>query len=62
MRSNIVIDDELLADAQRISGLSTKRETVEYAVRELVCRRDRKQVLGLRGKVEGDLGRCRRSS
>jgi Arc/MetJ family transcription regulator len=64
MRTNIVIDDELLAEAQRLSGISTKRATVEFALQELVRRRARRKVLDLQGRVdwEGDLRKSRRSA
>lgn len=62
MRTNIDIDDELLAEAQRVAGTRTKRATVEYALRELVRRKDRRSVLELRGSVtwEGNLEESRR--
>lgn len=62
MRTNIDIDDEVLAEAQRIAGTSTKRATVDYALRELIRRRQRCAVLELRGTVEwsGDLDDSRR--
>src|SRR5207244_11977073 len=47
VRTNIVIDDELLAEAQRLCGASTKRATVEFALQELVRRRERRKVLDL---------------
>ncbi len=61
MRTNIEINDELLAEARRLTGLSTKRETVDYALRELVARQRRRDLLDLRGKVhwDGDLGASR---
>jgi Arc/MetJ family transcription regulator len=61
MRTNIDIDDELLAAAQEIAGTSTKRATVEYALRELVRRKDRQRVTKLMGTVswEGDLDAMR---
>jgi Arc/MetJ family transcription regulator len=52
MRTNIDIDDELLAEAAKIAGTKTKKDTVDYALRELILRRDRKEILKLRGKVE----------
>jgi len=62
MRTNIVIDDELMARAQELAGTSTKRETVEVALRELVQRRGQRKMLDLAGKItwEGDLGEMRR--
>jgi len=57
MRTNIDIDDQLLARAQELARTPTKKATVEYALRELVRRRERSKVLELRGTVdwEGDL-------
>jgi Arc/MetJ family transcription regulator len=62
VRTNIDIDEELLAAAQRIAGTTTKRSTVEYALRELVRRKERQAILRLRGKVDwaGDLESSRR--
>jgi Arc/MetJ family transcription regulator len=61
MRTNIEIDDELLDTAREVSGTVTKRATVEYALRELVRRRSRQDLLSLRGRVrwEGDLAESR---
>jgi Arc/MetJ family transcription regulator len=61
MRTNIDIDDDVLREAQRITGARTKRETVDLALRELVARNRRLGILDLRGKVhwEGDLDASR---
>jgi Arc/MetJ family transcription regulator len=61
MRTNIDIDDELLAKAAEVAGTTTKRATVEYALTELVRRKDRRAILRLKGEVawEGDLDRSR---
>lgn len=57
MRTNIEIDDEVLAEVRRLTGVRTKREAVDLALRELVARYRRAEILTLRGKVrwEGDL-------
>ena len=62
MRTNIEIDDAVLNEAQRLVGTKTKRETVDFALRELVARHHRLGVLDLRGRVrwEGDLAESRR--
>lgn len=62
MRTNIDIDAEMLSEAQRLIGTRTKRETVDFALRELVARHRRIGVLDLRGRVrwEGDLDESRR--
>ena len=61
VRTNIDIDDELLARAAAVAGTKGKKATVEYALRELVRRRERQKVLELRGRVvwEGDLDESR---
>ncbi len=61
MRINIVIDDELMAEAQRLTGILTKRETVEQALRELVRLKRQEAVRRERGRLrwEGDLYRSR---
>jgi Arc/MetJ family transcription regulator len=63
MRTNIDIDDELLAQAAEVAGTTTKRATVEYALAELVRRKDRRAILRLKGEIawEGDLDRSRLS-
>ena len=62
MRAKIEIDDEVLREAQRLIGANTKREAVDFALRELVARHRRLGILDLRGRVhwEGDLAVTRR--
>jgi len=52
MRTNIEIDDELMAEAMERSGLKTKRAVVDAALRELLRRRAFDSLMSLRGKVE----------
>lgn len=61
MRTNIVIDDELMAEAIKATGLKTKREVVERGL-NLILQQNRQQaVRKLRGKLhwEGDLDKMR---
>lgn len=51
MRTNIVLDDHLVAEAFRHSRAKTKRELVHEALRELVRVRRRKSLLDLKGKI-----------
>ncbi len=52
MRTNIVIDDELMEEAFKMSGgVSTKKELVELALREFVDTRKRRDLRELRGRV-----------
>jgi Arc/MetJ family transcription regulator len=63
MRTNIVIDEELMKKGIRYTGLRTKKELVNYALQELIQRKERKEILRLKGKLhwEGDLEELRRS-
>jgi len=57
MRTNIVIDDKLMNDTLRATGLKTKREAVELGLRTLLRLRQQEEIRRLRGKLawEGDL-------
>ena len=61
MRTNIVIDDKLMRETLRATGLKTKREAVEAALRALLRMSKQGQIRGLRGKLDwqGDLGAMR---
>ena len=63
MRTNIVIDEELMKKGIRYTGLRTKKELVNYALLELIQRKERREILRLKGKLhwEGDLEEMRRS-
>jgi Arc/MetJ family transcription regulator len=54
MPTNLNIDDHLLNEAVRLSGKSTKRETVNAALAEYVSRRKQRRILDLFGKLEWD--------
>lgn len=57
MRTNIDIDDRLMAEALRAGGLKTKKATVEAGLRLLVQTRAQGRIRALRGKLhwEGSL-------
>jgi len=52
MRTNIVLDDELVAEAFKYSNATTKRDLVNQALKDFVSRYKRKNILELVGKVE----------
>ena len=62
MRTNVVIEDDLMEEALKVSGLKTKREAVEEGLRLLVQTRRQKRIKRLRGKLEweGSLDDMRR--
>lgn len=51
MRTNIVLDDELVEEAFRHSDAKTKRELVDRALREFVDNHKRKDIKELRGQI-----------
>jgi Arc/MetJ family transcription regulator len=61
MRTNIVIDDTLFAEAKSLSNLKTKKKIIEDAIKTYIAHLKRQNVIGLFGKVEweGDLNEMR---
>ncbi|MBE0486390.1 type II toxin-antitoxin system VapB family antitoxin [Marinobacter sp.] len=61
MRTNIVIDDQLMAEALKASGYKTKKEAVEQGLKLLVQLSKQQEIRKLRGKInwEGDLDEMR---
>jgi Arc/MetJ family transcription regulator len=57
MRTNIVIDDKLMQDTLRVTGLKTKREAVELGLRTLLRQGKQAQLRQLKGELswESDL-------
>lgn len=61
MRTNIVIDDRLMADVLKLTGLKTKREAVELSLKTLRQLRKQGNIRRFRGKLkwEGELEEMR---
>ena len=61
MRTNIVIDDKLMEDTLRATGLKTKREAVELGLRTVLRLRQQEDIRRFRGKLnwQGDLDAMR---
>ena len=61
MRTNVVIDDKIMKKAKNYTGLKTKKEVINFALQELIKRKERKEILKLAGKLhwEGDLNKMR---
>lgn len=51
MRTNIVLDDQLVEEAVKVSKAKSKREVVHLALKEFVENRKRLNLMDLRGKV-----------
>ncbi len=61
MRTNVVIDEKIIKKAKKYTGLKTKKDVINYALRELIKRKERKEILKLAGKLqwEGNLDEMR---
>ena len=61
MRTNIVIDDKLMAEAIKLSQLKTKKAVVETGLRLLILIKKQERIKSLRGKLNwvGDLEKMR---
>ncbi len=61
MRTNVVIDDNLMDEALRVSHLKTKKDAVEEGLKLLVQRKKQENIKSLCGKLqwEGDLEEMR---
>jgi Arc/MetJ family transcription regulator len=57
VRTNIVLDDQLLAEAQRLTGIKTKKGVIEEALRVLLRLKQQEAIKAWRGKLPwtGDL-------
>jgi Arc/MetJ family transcription regulator len=64
MRTIIVIDDKLMRDTFRVTGLKTKREVVEQGLRTLLRLSKHAEIRRFRGKLDwqGDLNAMRSDS
>ena len=52
MRTNIVLDDKLVKEAIMLTGITTKRELVDVALRELIRVKRKKNLFDLAGQID----------
>ncbi len=52
MRTNIVIDDDLMTNALKITGFKTKRDVVEEGLKLIILRQNQQAIRELRGKIK----------
>jgi Arc/MetJ family transcription regulator len=60
-RTNVVLDDKLVSECQKATGIKTRRALIDYALQELLRRQRQKRALRLKGTIswEGDLAAWR---
>jgi Arc/MetJ family transcription regulator len=56
MATNLALDDNLLAVAQKVGGMKTKKDTVNAALKEFIERRRQEEIISLFGTIEWDSG------
>jgi Arc/MetJ family transcription regulator len=63
LRTNIELDERLVDEAMKLTHMKTKKELVNYAIRELISKAKRKKLLELEGRVKwtGNLAEMRKS-
>ena len=61
MRTNIVIDDDLMNRVLKLTGIKTKREAVEVGLKTLLRLKTQEKIRNYRGKLDwvGDLNEMR---
>ncbi|MCE7057748.1 type II toxin-antitoxin system VapB family antitoxin [Algoriphagus sp. AGSA1] len=64
MRTTIEIDDKLMEEAMKVSGLTIKKATVEEGLRLILRLKKQKRIKAFRGKMkwEGDMDKMRTGS
>nr|ABL97516.1 hypothetical protein HOT0_07D09.0004 [uncultured marine bacterium HOT0_07D09] len=57
MKTNIIIDEQLIANALKVTGLKTKKEVIEMGLKTLIDLKKQEQIKQFKGnlKWEGDL-------
>ncbi|MCH8156625.1 MAG: type II toxin-antitoxin system VapB family antitoxin [Nitrospinae bacterium] len=63
LRTNIEMDEKLVAEGLKLTQLKTKKDLVNYALQELVSKKKRKKLLAMEGQVAwtGNLREMRKS-
>jgi len=61
-RTNIILDDNIVEEAKELTSFKTKREVIDFALRELIKQLRRKKLLAVRhkGMWQGDLSKWRK--
>jgi Arc/MetJ family transcription regulator len=60
-RTNVVLDDDLIEDCIKATGIKTRKALIDHALRELLRRENQTKILALKGNIdwEGNLDEWR---
>ncbi len=53
-RTNIVLDDKLVENCLKATGINTRKALIDYALKELLRHKSQKKILELKGKINWD--------
>jgi len=51
-RTNIVLDDNLVEECQKVTGIKTKKSLIDFALKEVLRQANQKKLLELKGNVD----------
>ena len=62
-RTNVVLNEELVLKAKEFTGIKTTRDLLDYALKDIIRRKNQKKILLLKGKIDwqGNLQNSRKS-
>lgn len=62
-RTNVELDEKLVSDGMRLTGIRTRKALIDHALKELVRRKSQRSILRLQGRIqwEGDLDEMRKN-
>ena len=62
-RTNVVLDDELVEECQRLTGIETRRQLIDFALHEVLRHARQRRLLKLKGSVrwEGNVAAWRKA-
>jgi len=62
-RTNVVLDDELVEECQKLTGIETRRALIDFALREVLRHGRQRRLMELKGSIEweGKLSEWRKS-
>ncbi|MCP4221368.1 MAG: type II toxin-antitoxin system VapB family antitoxin [bacterium] len=52
MRTNVVVDDDLLSEAFRLTNLKTKKDLINTALKEMIANRQKMDLRKIKGKID----------
>ena len=55
MKTNIIIDEQLIADALKVTGLKTKKEVIEMGLKTLIDLKKQEQIKQFKGKLKWEV-------